>query len=188
MTNDVRVRPLAPLDRDRWLQLRSELWPRHPLETLTREVDAFLTGDGLWKLGRESIPFLVLVAEREAEGIVGFLEASLRPFADGCRTAPVGYLEGWYVAPAHRRRGIGSALVRAAEGWARSSGCREMASDARVDNVTSELCHRALGYEVVHRTIHFRRDLDGPSGPDGPAATPRSPPTRRTAGARRRAP
>lgn len=45
---------------------------------------------------------------------MGFVEASLRPYAEGCDTRPVGYLEGGYVAPEWRGQGIGRALVEAA--------------------------------------------------------------------------
>lgn len=146
-------------DRERWLSLRQSLWPDHAVEELTREVDSYLSGGDLWNLGVAGIPFLVLVADLPPRGVVGFVEASLRPFADGCRSAPVGYLEGWFVEPEFRRRGIGGALVRAAEDWARTMGCREMASDARSGNTLSEVSHRSLGYTVVRRSVHFRHEL-----------------------------
>ena len=139
--------------------MRSDLWPTHAPAELAKEVESYLAGDGLWSFGGQSIPFAVFVATRPTEGTVGFVEASLRPFADGCRTSPVGYLEALYVAPSSRRMGVGRALVRAAEEWALGHGCREMASDANVGNLGSELAHRALGYETVHRIVHFRRAL-----------------------------
>ena len=156
---NVRIRTVRSMDREAWVRLRSELWPHHPLPDLAREVESYLRGDGLWRLGDRSIPFTAFVAEDPDLGIVGFVEASLRPWAEKCRTTPVGYLEGWYVAPASRRRGIGRSLVGAAEEWARERGCQEMASDAHVDNLASEKSHRALGYEEVQRLIHFRRPL-----------------------------
>ena len=104
----------------------------------------------------------VLLAETDTEGPVGFAEVDLRPSADGCRSSPVGYLEGWYVRPGFRRRGVGKALVRAAEEWAREQGCSEMASDTEVGNKTSQDAYRALGYEEVNRLVHFRRDLNAP--------------------------
>jgi aminoglycoside 6'-N-acetyltransferase I len=87
------------------------------------------------------------------------IEASLRKFADGCSTTPVGYIEGWYVAPQHRRSGIGRCLVEAAEQWARSQGCTEMASDSLLDNFDSQRAHARLGYQEVERAVRFRKDL-----------------------------
>ena len=34
---------------------------------------------------------------------------------ESATSTPVGYLEGWYVVPDHRRKGIGAALIDAAE-------------------------------------------------------------------------
>jgi uncharacterized protein (TIGR02246 family) len=48
----------------------------------------------------------VLLAE-DAAGILGFAEVSIRPYAEGCSTDRVGYLEGWFVRPEARRRGVG---------------------------------------------------------------------------------
>src|SRR5258708_2687361 len=81
---------------------------------------------------------------RPEGGLCGFLEAALRSRADGCETTPVGYIEGWYVDPDVRRRGIGRALVEAAEAWAKSQGCRQMASDAELWNDVSHQVHGAL--------------------------------------------
>ena len=72
---------------------------------------------------------------------------------------PVGYLEGWYVADAHRREGHGAALLRAAEDWARSQGCTEMASDTWLDNEVSQRAHAALGFEVVDRVVNYKKRL-----------------------------
>jgi aminoglycoside 6'-N-acetyltransferase I len=89
----------------------------------------------------------------------GFVEVSLRASAAGCESSPVGYLEGWYVESEVRRKGIGKALVAIAEEWARSKGCREMASDAVVENEVSHVAHGRLGYEEVERLVHFRKAL-----------------------------
>ena len=99
------------------------------------------------------------VAVRPDGSLGGFLEAGIRPYADGCDTSPVGYIEGWYVDPDLRRTGVGGVLVHAAEGWASSLGLTEMASDAEVENGVSLEAHAALGYEEVGRVIQFRKGL-----------------------------
>ena len=101
----------------------------------------------------------VFLAEREDGSIAGFVEAGSRPYADGCDTSPVGYIEAWYVDPDVRRSGYGRALLRAAEDWARSQGYVEMASDALLDNLISHAAHQRSGYEEVGRVVQFRKPL-----------------------------
>jgi aminoglycoside 6'-N-acetyltransferase I len=102
---------------------------------------------------------LILVAQVDTGELVGFLEASIRPFVEDCHTDSVGYLEGWYVEPRFRRMGIGRQLVKAAENWARQRGCMEMASDAELGNDVSLTAHIGLGYEETSRLVHLRKDL-----------------------------
>jgi aminoglycoside 6'-N-acetyltransferase I len=99
-----------------------------------------------------------LVAEDQSS-LLGFAEVSIRAYAEGCRTDRVGYLEGWFVEPEARRRGIGRQLVAAAEAWARSQGCVEFASDAEEQNELSAAAHRALGFAEVGLIRCFRKDL-----------------------------
>ena len=43
--------------------------------------------------------------------------------------------------------------------WARLKGCREMASDTWIDHEGSQRAHEALGFEVVDRCVHYRKEL-----------------------------
>ena len=149
------IRPVREADRPEWLRMRRRLWPECPEEVHATEMDDYLRGPAV----------AVFVAEREGGGLAGFVEAALRPDAVGCGSGPVGYVEGWYVDADLRRRGIGRQLVQAAEDWARGRGCREMASDAEVENAVSRRAHAALGYREVIRLAHFRKPLGG-VGPD----------------------
>jgi len=62
-------------------------------------------------------------------------------------------LEGWFVAESHRGRGIGGALLRAADNWARAEGCIDMASDTAIDNLPSQRVHEASGFIVCARSV-----------------------------------
>ena len=101
---------------------------------------------------------IVFVAE-EDENLVGFLELDFRKYAPDCLSSPVPFIEGWYVEPAWQRRGVGRALVEAAEARALELGYTEIASDVEIDNAGSIAAHLALGYEEVERTVAFRRSL-----------------------------
>jgi aminoglycoside 6'-N-acetyltransferase I len=101
----------------------------------------------------------VFIAERPDGSACGFVEVGIRPYAEGCRTSPVGYVEAWYVDADVRREGYGRALLAAAEDWARSRGYQEIASDALIDNIVSHKAHTASGYEEVERIVTFRKPL-----------------------------
>lgn len=142
------VREVRPSDRDEWLRMRNALWPHHDPNKHATETDEHLASGSL---------LTVFVAERSEGGLAGFLEAALRPYADGCGTHPVGYIEGWYVDPDVRRRGVGRALVEAFEAWSRNRGCSEMASDCHVENDASRSAHAALCFDEVEVNVHFRK-------------------------------
>ena len=151
----VRIRLTQPSDAVELAQLYFALWPDTSVETHRQELDAHLDGKPL-----STLPLINLVAEISDGHLIGFLQASLRSHADGCDPSrPVGFIEGWYMAPEHRRQGIGRRLLAAAEDWARSLGCLEIASDTQIDNHLSQIAHQVLGYEVVDRCIHFRKRL-----------------------------
>ncbi len=129
--------------------MRRLLWDDCPDDQQVREMAEIL----------ESESETVFLAERLEGGPCGFLEAAIRPWAIGCEPRAVGYIEGWYVDEDVRREGVGRALVEAAEEWARSKGCRQMASDAELWNGVSHQAHGALGYEETARLVLFRKDL-----------------------------
>lgn len=137
--------------------MREALWPDCPLHEHRAEMEAYFTG-------RPEIA--TFVAVRPDGELGGFLEASIRPLADGCVTQPVGYIEGWYVDPDLRRQGVGARLVATAEAWARAQGCQEMASDSVIGNEVGLEAHKALGYVDVERVVRFQKWLVDREGGD----------------------
>ena len=146
----VEVRHATPADAASLARLRHALWPDGSEAEHRQEVDRFFADP--------RPPGAVLVAAGQS-GLVAFAEVSIRAYAEGCRTNRVGYLEGWFVETAARRRGVGRQLVTAAEAWARSQGCVEFASDAEADNDSSAAAHRALGFAEAGLIRCFRKDL-----------------------------
>ena len=148
----VLVRPVVRSDASRWLAMRRELWPQGSAGEHEEEIEAFFAG-------RRREPLAVLIAEDSGGQPLGFAELSIRPHAEGCRTDRVGYLEGWFVARQARRRGVGRALVEAAERWASGQGCTELASDSQPDDVRSRAAHLAAGFADVGLVRCYRKDL-----------------------------
>lgn len=145
------VRPVACDDAEVWLRFRCDLWPDGSEAEHRSEIEQFF-------LGQSREPMAVLVA-LESGSVVGFAELSIRPCAEGCRTSRIAYLEGWYVAPQARKRGLGRLLIKSAERWAREQGCAEFASDAKPENEVSIRAHHAVGFEDAGIVQCFRKDL-----------------------------
>ncbi len=92
----------------------------------------------------------------------GFVEASQRvDYVNGTNTSPVAFLEGLYVEPFARRKGVARSLVAEVEHWAATQGCSELASDSPIGNAVAHATHRALGFEETERVVYFRRAVHG---------------------------
>lgn len=91
---------------------------------------------------------------------VGLAEAALRSdYVNGAETSLVAFLEGLYVVPDSRTKGVARSLLQEVIRWAREQGCRELASDALLENTSSHAVHRALGFQETERVVFFRRLL-----------------------------
>lgn len=125
------------------------LWPEHTLRDLAEEMTDIIGSD-------EAAVFLLL---RDAVPI-GFAQCQLRhDYVEGTQTSPVGYLEGVFVRAEYRGRGYGRRLTEACEGWARTMGCKEFASDCTLDNAQSLAFHLASGFREAGRIICFTKAL-----------------------------
>lgn len=145
----ITIRRAQSADKPEWVRMRLLLWPDNTAEEFSADIDDYLRDPAV----------VCFVAIRPAGGLGGFVEAGTRPYADGCDTSPVGYIEGWFVDEDLRGQGVGGALIRAAEDWARERGCTEMASDTWLWNEASIHAHLALGYEEKERLVHFGKKL-----------------------------
>ena len=138
-------------DREDLLLLRSRLWPDTDPEKHRFEILEMATRPDRWA---------TFVYPGPDGRLQGFVEVSLREDATSIRRDRIGYIEGWFVEPNHRRQGIGRKLAKAAETWAREHGCAAMASDADLDDAQSHCAHTALGYFESGREVLFRKSLD----------------------------
>jgi aminoglycoside 6'-N-acetyltransferase I len=116
----VTIRPIEPSDAATWERLRRELWPEDP-ESHAEEIASFFAGT-------LPEPQAVLVAQ-EGPTLIAFAELSIRVDIPGLAGKRVGYVEGLYVTPAFRGRGIARTLLLASKSWARENHCEAFASD-----------------------------------------------------------
>ena len=144
------VRRAGRSDFAAWGAMRLALWPDIVPEELEAELTAFLDG---------SRALAAFVAEQAPGRLAGFAEASIRSVAEGGPDGPAAYLEGLWVEPEARRRGVARALLAAVEGWAREQGLGYLGSDALLDNEVSHAWHRAAGFAEVERLVVFGKSL-----------------------------
>jgi aminoglycoside 6'-N-acetyltransferase I len=137
-----------------WLKFREALWPHCSREVHLVEMAFFLTNP------RRYAQWIAYSPKSEP---LGFAEASIRSdYVNGTESSPVGFLEGIYVTPDFRGKGVARSLIAEVGLWASAAGCHELASDALVENQVSHAMHRALGFARTEAVIFFRKVLNEP--------------------------
>jgi ribosomal protein S18 acetylase RimI-like enzyme len=138
---EVAIRSFREADRPQLERLWSEVFPDDPPRSApARMIDGALAAR----------PESLLVAEL-GDVVVGAVIAGW----DGVR----GWIYHLAVAPARRRRGIATGLVRAAEATLRALGCPKINLQVRATNQTVVAFYRALGYQIEER-VSMGRALD----------------------------
>ena len=138
---EVAIRSFREVDRPQLQPLWTEVFPDDPPRNAPDRMI-----DGALGVHPESL----LVAELGGAGdrvgdrvIVGAVIAGF----DGVR----GWIYHLAVAPAHRRRGIATRLMRGAEAALRARGCSKINLQVRATNQSVIAFYRALGYQLEER-------------------------------------
>ena len=148
----IRVRRATSETLPAWLRMRDALWPHHESGSHAGEVEQYFAG-------KLRMPLEVLLAFDENGAAVGFVELSIRSYAEDCETDRVAYLEGWYVAPEFRCAAL---VARSLQRPKRGGSDRDAPSSAPTRSSTNELsavAHRGLGFEETVRIRCFKKVL-----------------------------
>src|SRR5262245_47123438 len=146
------IRKMKARDRAAWAKMRAALWPDATVQLHAAEIETFLAGPDAWSF----------IAETVDGEPAGFAEVALRPYANGCETRPVPFLEGIWAEPRFRQQGLGAQLIAHIETILAARGFREIGSDALIDNRVSHAAHRAWGFSEIERVVYFRKVLNAP--------------------------
>jgi aminoglycoside 6'-N-acetyltransferase I len=131
-------------------ELMLELWPECDYDEELQNCSEMIDSDKQ----------TAILAKAQDE-YIRFIQLSLRTdYVEGMTTSPIVYIEGLYVKPQYRKKGIAKALVESGKKWGRENGCREIASDAEIDNEESIEFHKRMGFEEVNRIVCFRKDME----------------------------
>lgn len=150
------VRTMTAADRGTWARMRAALWPDDTARDHAQAIDEMLatTPTG-------SCQTWGFVAETSAGIAAGFAEVAIRPYANGCDSRPVPFLEGIWIDAPFRRCRLGAQLMAHIEAFVVQRGFREIGSDALVDNHVSHAAHQAWGFSETERVVYFRKELAG---------------------------
>lgn len=128
------------------INLELLLWPEHDFDELYEET----------KVSKDFY-FGYLFDDK----LVGFTQVSIRyDYVNGSTTSPVGFLEGIYVVEGYRNQGIGKALLDYSSQFLKEKGCKELGSDALIDNTISHKFHEKMGFKEVERVVCYIRKLE----------------------------
>ena len=145
---DIIIKTVSENDFESYGILRHKLWPQDTIDEHVSEISALYSEQN----------YIALIALLNNQP-VGFAEASMRPYVNGCLYRPVGFLEGIWVEPQFQRRGVGGALVQFCEMWSKENGAKELGSDAYLENKISHLSHQNWGFEMTEKVVYFRKKL-----------------------------
>lgn len=141
-TGNNHIEPVTTDNIRDWAGLNHALWPEAPLEEFLPKAEKGVPdNEFLYYLASEPVAFISLSLRRD--------------YVEGTRGSPVGYVEGIYVAPEVRGRGIAAELIDFARAWAAQQGCSELASDCELENEESQAFHRAVGFAQVNTIVCF---------------------------------
>jgi RimJ/RimL family protein N-acetyltransferase len=141
---NVRVRKAVPGDASALVALAS---------AVAGEEEGWLLADAQWRSAGDERRYVralqrhrdaaLLVAESEDGELVGRLSVMRDPHPSSGHVADLGLM----VASSHRRHGIGTALMVAAEEWARGAGVDKLELHVFPHNAPALAMYEKLGYE-----------------------------------------
>ena len=122
------IREIEPSESGDWERMRHDLWPGGAGDHAP-EIASFFAGT-------LPEPQAVLVADNDGS-LIAFAELSIRNDIPGFCGTRVGYVEGLYVRPEWRSRGVAHQLLVAAKLWSRQNSCEVLPAIERTDSLST---------------------------------------------------
>lgn len=162
LPKDYELEPGSPLDRACLLQFMrrtyGELYPEQTFDHLAQTIDAyFSSATPLWWITgpkRDGEHTAGLVNRHRPKAVACLWMGTAIDQVSGDRHAHIFLL---YVAPEHRRLGLGRTLMGQAEQWAQARGDRQISLQVFNHNAPALSLYESLGYQAqsVALVKHF---------------------------------
>jgi len=98
----------------------------------------------------------LLIAD-EGGSALAWIHVAVHPYLESDATAEIA---GLVVADGHRSRGIGKALVDAAESWAMGKGCRALRVRSRIVRERAHAFYERAGFQRIKTQHCFEKPID----------------------------
>jgi len=157
MGGPMAIAEMTLTDLDEWVALALLLWPAEEETQQQATVEMRAELEGILRSRRDTA-FMM----RDGEGCaIAFINLSLcDEYVPGATKFPVAYVEGIFVIETLRHCGVGAALMRRAERWAKENGCAQLGSDVLIENEASCQFHTGVGFQEVERVVCFIKDVE----------------------------
>lgn len=110
------------------------------------------------RFGRIDAEHNALLVAEESGTARAWIHVAVHPYLESDETAEI---VGLVVADGHRSRGIGKALVHAAESWAAAKGCRALRVRSRIVRERAHAFYERAGFERIKTQHCFEKPLHG---------------------------
>ncbi|MDR7870695.1 MAG: GNAT family N-acetyltransferase [Tissierellaceae bacterium] len=135
---------------DQLTELALALWSNNEKQDLIKSDLIYIIGH---------LSNRVLLAKSD-EDYIGFIHMSIRNgFVEGADTSPVGYVEGIYVKPDFRRKGVAKELYHAGLEWLRSKKCTQIGADIGIDSNMCPDFYLDIGFKEANRIICYINNI-----------------------------
>jgi len=142
----MRIRPVTAADTPAVAALSGELGYETETGDMAARLAAVLAAPG----------HAVFAAEGGDGAVLGWVHVCARLLLID---PPSAFVEGLVVAPGERRRGVGRALMAAAEDWARGRGAQVIRLRSGATREDAHAFYRALGYHQGKPALGFEKPL-----------------------------
>ena len=148
----VRVRDVDAGRMEQVLRLREALMVHDRRSVPPAGFERFMAE----RLGDDTTLLCLALAGAEAVGYGLAFDVAQHPFMPEWQRS--GYITQFFVAPAHRRRGVGDMLLGAIDDWFASRGITRVLLNVSIDNALGERFWRRHGFQA--QAVRMRRVLE----------------------------
>jgi ribosomal protein S18 acetylase RimI-like enzyme len=166
VTTHVAIRPAKKSDQEILGRYGAALMRQHHASDPSRFImtEHPESGYGRFLVSQLEDPDCAVLVAEDTGHVLGYVFASLEGTSWRDLRGPCGFIHDVYVAEEARRRGVGQELARAAIGWIRSRGMRQVVLWSKTKNEPAQRLFATLGFRDT--MVEMTLDVGQPKTPE----------------------